>query len=90
LGDLSEGSRKVEHGGARVTLAKVNQARERVVGNCGVVERQAAAQPIGPLLGRDRGELVEATKLAERPVGGREQVTHQMLDRAREQNAHTR
>jgi len=79
-----------EHRGARVALAKLDQARERVVGDRGVVERQAAAQPISSLLGRDRGELVEAAELAERAVGGREQVAHQMLDRSREQHAYAR
>ena len=42
--------------------------------------------PDRPVLGGDRRQLVEAAELAERPLGGAEQIAHHVLDRPGEQD----
>jgi hypothetical protein len=76
-----------QHGRPWMSLAQLKQPHERIVLDRRAIGCQAASDALGPLRGGDGRQLVERAELAQRALAGPGQVTHQVLDRAREQHA---
>ena len=74
-----------QHRRARVPLAADDEQLERVIIDGAPVEFNLAGIR-SPVLGGDRRQFVEAAELAERPLGGAEQIAHHVLDRSGEQD----
>ena len=78
------------HSRARMTRAELDDTRECGRFHNAVVGGEAFHQSLEPVLGGNRTQRVEASKAAECPLVGCEQVPHYVLDAAGEQIADAR
>ena len=66
--------------------SELDQPAQGELVDLAAVHDEAGGEPLGPVLHRDRPQLVEAAELAQGALARREEITHQVLDRPREEH----